>query len=123
MNNRTPVQTLLLVAGALLLLGGLVCVVAGFGSFAGTDPASDDGSSMMLFAAGGFAAVVGFGIIAFTRAAILTRNGAYARVTIEQGMAPPQGRSQASSARFCSSCGRPVASTARFCESCGHAVG
>lgn len=119
MNNRTPVQTLLLAAGTLVLLGGLVCVVSGFAGFASSDPASGGDSSMMLFAAGGFAAVVGFGIIAFTRAAILTRNGAYARVTIEQGMAPPQ----EPGGRFCSACGRPVASTARFCESCGHAVG
>lgn len=123
MNNRTPVQTLLLVAGALLLLGGLVCVVTGFGSFASSDPASDDSSPMMLFAAGGFAAVVGFGIIAFTRAAILTRNGAYARITVEQGVTPPRVQADQPGGKFCSSCGQPVTSTARFCESCGHAVG
>ena len=119
MNKATPVQKLLLVVGTLVLLGGLVCVVLGFGGFASSDMSNDDDSGMALFAAGGFAMVIGFGIVAFTRSAILTRNGAYARITIEQGMAP----SQSSGGRFCSSCGRPVAPAARFCESCGHAVG
>ncbi|MDF1605998.1 zinc-ribbon domain-containing protein [Nocardioides sp. YIM 152315] len=116
MNNRTLLQTLLLLVGGVVLLGGLVCVVSGFAGFASSDPGSDGDSSMMLFAAGGFAAVIGFGLIAFTRAAILTRNGAYARVTIEQATAPRGGR-------FCSSCGTATSPTARFCESCGAAVG
>ena len=30
MSNRTPVQTLLLVVGTIVLLGGLACVVMGF---------------------------------------------------------------------------------------------
>ncbi|MFC7496499.1 MULTISPECIES: zinc ribbon domain-containing protein [unclassified Nocardioides] len=115
MNNRTTMQTLLLFVGALVCLGGLVCVVAGFVSFAGGEP-GEEGSSMALFAAGGFAAVIGFGIVAFTRVAILSRNGGYARVTIEQGPPPRSGR-------FCSSCGTPVSANARFCESCGAAVG
>lgn len=119
MNNATLVQKLLLVIGGIVLLGGLVCVVMGFADVASTD-VDDGGSSMALFAAGGFAAVVGFGIIAFTRAAILTRGGAYSRITIEQGRAP---QPQETSGKFCSSCGRPVAPAARFCESCGHAVG
>ena len=118
MNKATTVQKLLIAVGAVVFLGGLVCVVMGFASFGSSDVGEGDGG-LALFAAGGFAMVVGFGIIAFTRAAVLTRNGAYARVTIEQGMAPQQG----TSGTFCSSCGRPVAPTARFCEACGHAVG
>lgn len=118
MNKATPVQKLLIAVGALVLLGGLACVVLGFGSFGSSDTADDDGG-LALFAAGGFAMVIGFGIVAFTRAAVLTRNGAYARITIEQGTAPQQ----AQGGKFCSSCGRPVAASARFCESCGHAVG
>jgi di/tricarboxylate transporter len=115
MNRATTVQKLLIAVGAVVLLGGLACVVMGFASFAGDD-VDEGNSSLALFAAGGFAAVIGFGIVAFTRAAILTRNGAYSRITFEQGMGPSGGR-------FCSSCGRPVAPTARFCEACGHAVG
>ena len=120
MGNRTATQTLLLIVGAVVLLGGLVCLVAGFADFAGAaaDPVAggDVGSAMALFMAGGFAMVIGFGIIAFTRAAILTRNGSYARIVVEQGI-PPRG------GRFCSGCGAPVAPSARFCESCGAAVG
>jgi hypothetical protein len=119
MNKRTPVQTLLLIVGTVVLLGGLVCVVAGFGAFVGSsdDLNGDSGNgSMMLFVAGGFAMVIGFGIVAFTRAAIMTGNGGYARVTIEQGTAPRGGR-------FCSGCGASVTPAARFCESCGAAVG
>ena len=121
MNNATTVQKLLIAVGAVVLLGGVVCVVMGFASFAsfGSSDVDEGGSGLALFAAGGFAAVIGFGIIAFTRAAILTRNGGYSRITIEQGVAPQQ----ATSGKFCSSCGRTVAPTARFCEACGHAVG
>jgi hypothetical protein len=85
MSNRTTGQTLLIVLGAVVLLAGLICVVLGFAGFASSDAASDDNSPLYLFASGGFAAVVGFGIIAFTRASILTRNGSYVRVTYEQG--------------------------------------
>lgn len=119
MNKRTPGQTLLLVVGAIVLLGGLVCVVAGFGGFIGSsdDVGGDSGNgSLMLFAAGGLAMVIGLGIVAFTRAAIMTGNGGYARVTIEQGTAPSRGR-------FCSSCGASLTPTARFCDACGAAVG
>lgn len=114
MNKRTPVQTLLLVVGAVVLLGGLACVVMGFAGFADAD-ASGDNSSFMLFAAGGFATVVGLGIVAFTRAAILTGNGGYTRVVIEQGVAPAGNR-------FCPQCGHPSSPSARFCERCGAAL-
>ncbi|GAA4377188.1 zinc ribbon domain-containing protein [Nocardioides caricicola] len=116
MNKRTPGQTLLLVVGIIVFLGGLACVVAGFGGFVGSsdDPAGDSGSSsLMLFAAGGFSMVVGFGIVAFTRAAILTGNGAYTRVTIEQGTAPR------GAGPFCSQCGSRNDAEARFCDACG----
>lgn len=63
MNNRTVVQTLLLVVAAVVLLGGLVCVVAGFVSLGGSDGAPS------LFVAGGFAWAIGIGIIVSTRAA------------------------------------------------------
>lgn len=88
MSNRTTGQTLLIVLGTLVLVGGLVCVAIGFARFGSTDPGSDDSSPLLLFAGGGFAAVVGFGIVAFTRASILTRNGGYVRVTYEQGTRP-----------------------------------
>ena len=91
MNSRTPAQTLLLTLGALLLVGGLACVVVGFVRFAGTDPMSDDNSPLFLFAGGGLAAVVGFGVIAFTRVSVMQRNGGYTRVTIEQGRRPQDG--------------------------------
>ncbi|WP_243056446.1 zinc ribbon domain-containing protein [Nocardioides sp. SR21] len=119
MNKRTPGQTLLLVVGTIVLLGGLVCVVAGFSGFIGSsdDLSGDSGNgSMMLFAAGGLSMVIGLGIVAFTRASIMTSNGGYARVTIEQGSAPRRGR-------FCSSCGASLTPTAQFCDSCGVAVG
>ena len=116
MNKATTVQKLLIAVGAVVLLGGLVCVVMGFASFGSSDVGEGEGG-FALFAAGGFAMVVGFGIVAFTRAAVLTGNGAYSRITVEQGTGPSGG------GRFCSSCGRPVAAAARFCEACGHAVG
>jgi hypothetical protein len=114
MSTRTPMQTLLLVVGVVILLGGLVCVVAGFADFGGSDPESDGGGALALFAAGGFAMVIGFGIVAFTRAAMLG-GGGYTRVTVEQGSAPRTGR-------FCSACGAAQSPSARFCESCGAAV-
>jgi hypothetical protein len=113
MSNRTTGQTLLLVLGGLVLAAGLACVVIGFASFASTDPMSDDNSPLYLFAGGGLAAVIGFGIVAFTRASIMTRGGGYARITVEQGRAPD------GSGRFCRGCGRPAAPGAAFCESCG----
>jgi zinc-ribbon domain len=117
MSNRSTGQTMLLVLGTIILIGGLVCVGIGFTSFGSSDPGSDDGASAMaLFAAGGLAAVIGLGIIAFTRASIMTGNGGYARVTFEQGTAPTGGR-------FCPGCGRSVSPSSRFCDSCGAAVG
>lgn len=116
MSNRTTGQTLRLALGCLIALAGLACVVIGFASFASGDPNEDGASSMLLFAGGGFAAVIGFGMVAFTRASIMTRNGAYARVTIEQGVAPTGGR-------FCPACGHPTSTAARFCDSCGAPVG
>ena len=116
MSNRTTGQTLRLVLGWLIAVGGLACVVIGFARFAMGDPNEDGASAMLMFAGGGFAAVFGFGIVAFTRAAILTGNGGYARVTIEQGVAPTGGR-------FCSACGCATPATAQFCEGCGASVG
>jgi len=113
-SKRTPTQTLLLALGAAVFAVGLVCVAVGFARFADADPMSDDNGPMLLFAGGGLVAVVGFGIIAFTRAAILRANGGY-RITIEQGGAARGGR-------LCPECGRPTSESARFCESCGAAV-
>ncbi|MGB0101444.1 MAG: zinc ribbon domain-containing protein [Nocardioides sp.] len=119
MSSRTPMQTIQLILGAVILLGGLACVVAGFVGFASASDdlgSGDESGNLMLFAAGGFAMVIGFGIIAFTRSAVMSRNGGY-RVTIEQGSATRGG------GRYCSACGRPVSVSARFCDSCGAAVG
>ncbi|WP_395696049.1 hypothetical protein [Nocardioides sp.] len=90
MSNRTPAQTLLLVVGVLLLLAGLACVVVGFAGFANADPGMDDNTPIFLFAGGGLAAVVGFGIIAFTRASILMGDGGYTRITVEHGRRPDE---------------------------------
>ena len=54
---------------------------------------------MLLFAGGGLAAVIGFGIVAFTRASIMTRNGGYRGHASSRASAPTGGR-------FCSGCGR-----------------
>ena len=88
MSNRTPTQTALLVLGALIMLAGIVVLVMGFSSFASSDVATDDNTPLFEFLGGGFAMVVGFGIIAFTRASIITGNGGYVRVTYEQGRRP-----------------------------------
>jgi len=117
-SKRTPTQTLLLALGAAVFAVGLVCVAVGFARFADADPVSDDNGPLLLFAGGGLVAVVGFGIIAFTRAAILRANGGY-RITIEQG--GEQGGA-ARGGRLCPECGRPTSESARFCESCGAAV-
>jgi hypothetical protein len=115
MNNRTPAQTALIVLGSLVLVAGVVCVGLGFVRFASADPSDDVSGSMGLFLGGGLGMVVGLGIVAFTRAAVLRANGGY-RITIEEGAARSGGR-------FCSSCGRPTSMSARFCDSCGAAVG
>jgi hypothetical protein len=119
-SGRTTGQTILIVVGSLVLLAGLVCVVLGFVGFVDAQDdlgGTSDNRSMALFAGGAFAMVVGFGIVAFTRASVMTRNGAYARVTIEQGVGPRAG------GRFCSGCGRETRPGAQFCDSCGAAVG
>lgn len=119
---RTGAQTALMAFGALLVIGGLVCVVLGFMSFGDVSAVGEDDSArdLGLFAGGGLAMVVGLGIIGFTRARVLMGNGGYARVTYEQGIAPV---GSGSGGRFCSSCGRPMSPSARFCDSCGAAVG
>ena len=112
MSTRTPVQTLLLVVGGVVLLGGLVCVVLGFTGAGSSEEAGGEDGSMMLFAAGGFAMVVGFGIVAVTRAAVLGPGGAPPR------RAGPADRT-GSGGRVCRSCGAPASASARYCESCG----
>lgn len=102
MNNRTVVQTMLLLVGAVVMLGGLVCVVAGFASLG--SPGEDGDAALALFASGGFAMVIGFGIVAFTRAATAT------------------GRSGSRRSRSCPACGAALSASARFCASCGAAV-
>lgn len=114
MSNRTTGQTALIGLGTVILVAGLACAVVGFAEFAGADP-SDGLGSMYLFGGGAFAAVVGLGIVAFTRASVMRANGGY-RITIEEGTAARRGR-------FCSSCGTPLSPHARFCDSCGVAVG
>lgn len=119
--TRTGTQTALMVLGALVMIGGLVCVVLGFVGFGGDDDLNQGtvGADLGLFAGGGLAMVVGLGIIGFTRASVLTGRGGYARVTYEQGVAPV---GSGSGGRFCSSCGRPVSPSARFCDACGAAL-
>ena len=117
--GRTGGRTALIVLGSLVLLAGLVCVVVGLVRFADAqdDLGGQDGNGpFALVALGGLAMVVGLGIVAFTRARAMTRDGAYTRVTVEQGV-------PAAGGRHCSGCGRPVDIGARFCESCGTAVG
>ena len=77
-----------------------------------------DNRSMALFAGGGLAMVVGFGIVAFTRASAMMRGGAYSRITIEQGVAQPA----TDGGRFCPGCGTRADREARFCDSCGGAL-
>ena len=84
MGNRTTGQTLMITLGSLILVAGLACVVVGFVRFAGADASSDATGPMLLFAGGGLAAVIGLGIVGFTRAAVLRANGGY-RITIEEG--------------------------------------
>ncbi|WP_296607519.1 zinc-ribbon domain-containing protein [Nocardioides sp.] len=119
---RTGAQTALMALGALLMIGGLVCVVLGFAGFGSDDDLNQGtvGADLGLFAGGGLAMVVGLGIIGFTRARALMGRGGYARVTYEQGIAPG---GSGSGGRFCSSCGRATSPSARFCDSCGAAVG
>jgi len=92
--GRTTGQTILLAVGGVVLVAGLVCVVLGFTGFVGSqDDFGGDGAgrSMAVFAAGGLAMVVGLGIVAFTRASAMSRDGGYVRVTVEQGTNPAGG--------------------------------
>jgi hypothetical protein len=116
-NSRSTTQTLLIALGVLLIVGGVVCVILDFAEFASADPADDSGRAFALFGGGGLAAVIGLGVIAFTRTSIMRANGAYSRVVIEQGYGATTG------GRFCPSCGLPVQPTAKFCDSCGTALG
>jgi hypothetical protein len=123
--RRTAAQTALLALGALLLVGGAVCLVLGFGTFAGSvdDPTASPGGALALFAGGGLAMVVGLGVVAFTRVSMLREGagGAYSRVVIEQGYGPGRDRTVLGG-RYCPSCGTPASTGARFCESCGTAL-
>ena len=93
MSTRSTTPTALIALGVLLLVGGLVCVVLGFAGFASTDAMDDGGaaSALGLFAGGGLAMVVGLGLVAFTRVSAMSRDGRYARVTIEHGQRPTDG--------------------------------
>lgn len=124
MSTRSNGRSVRYAAGAVLVVGGLVAVVWGFGSFAGTTldgSGSGAGRSMALFAGGGLAAVVGFGLIAFTRAGSLAGRGGYTRMTIEQGYAVP-GPAVSGAGSHCRSCGAAVAAEDRYCGSCGTAL-
>jgi zinc-ribbon domain len=137
--GRTAGRTVRYAVGAVLLVGGIVCVVWGFSTFTGSalDGSGDGaGRSMALFAGGGLATVVGFGLVAFTRVGALTGRGGYARVTYEQGYGvPPAAGAPATAAgaaagtapagtapvarSHCTSCGAAVAAEDRFCGACG----
>jgi hypothetical protein len=91
MSSRSTGQTAVIALGALLLVGGVVCVGVGFARFLSLDPLDDGaGAAMGLFAGGGLAMVVGLGIIAFTRVHAMSSDGRYTRVTIEQGQRAAQ---------------------------------
>lgn len=111
--------------GAALLVGGAVGVVWGFATFTGSaldGSGSGPGRSMALFAGGGLAAVLGFGLVAFTRAGDLTRRGAHTRITDEQGLGAARAPAGAAAGPHCTSCGAAVAPDDRFCGSCGAAL-
>jgi hypothetical protein len=132
MSTRTTGRTVRYAVGAVLVVAGIVCLVWGFATFTGAaldGGGSGAGRAMALFAGGGLATVIGFGLVAFTRAGALTARGGYTRVTYEQGYggvaadgptpaavppaAPPAGRTH------CRSCGAAVAPEDRFCGACG----
>jgi hypothetical protein len=121
MSTRTTGRTVRYAVGAVLVVAGIVCLVWGFATFTGAaldGGGSGAGRAMALFAGGGLATVIGFGLVAYTRAGALTARGGYTRVTYEQGYggvaaAPPAGRTH------CRSCGAAVAPEDRFCGACG----
>jgi hypothetical protein len=142
--GRATSRTVRYAVGAVLLVGGIVCVVWGFSTFTGSalDGGGDGaGRSMALFAGGGLATVVGFGLVAFTRVGALAGRGGYARVTYEQGYGVPPAAGAPATATgaaagtapagtapvgtapvarsHCTSCGAAVAAEDRFCGSCG----
>ena len=118
-------RTVRYAVGVVLLVVGIGCVIWGFSTFTGSalDGSGDGaGRSMALFGGGGFAAVVGFGLVAFTRVGALSGRGGYTRVTYEQGYgaagAPSPGAAPGG-ASHCRSCGAAVAAEDRFCGACG----
>ena len=131
MSTRTTSQTVRYAIGAVLMLGGIVCVVWGFSTFTGSaldGSGSGAGRSMALFAGGGLATVVGFGLIAFTRAGAMMHRGGYTRVIYEQGYGAlpdagletgPETGPAAGGRSHCRSCGAAVAADDRYCNACG----
>ncbi|KQP63328.1 MULTISPECIES: zinc ribbon domain-containing protein [unclassified Nocardioides] len=129
--RRTPAQAAALVAGVLLLLGGLVALVVGFTGSVGSQsepfpaPGADDGpgSDLLLFAGGGLAMVVGLGVVAFARAAAFRSAGGWSRVVVEQGFGSSPPRTSAPPetvrTRTCARCGALNDEEARFCDRCG----
>jgi hypothetical protein len=120
--TRTTSQTLRYAVGTVLMVAGIGCVVWGFSTFTGSaldGSGHGAGRSMALFAGGGLATVVGFGLVAFTRVGAMTGRGGYARVTYEQGYGVPPAGATPAAGSHCTSCGATVAAGDRFCGACG----
>lgn len=153
LRNQAGTRTVLRAVGLVLLVGGLAALGYGFVSFAsgifsddmGLDPAmsgpGDMGRSFALFAGGGFAAVVGFGLTSAGFMGATARYGAgetmpvvkdsAAYLTDGEGLlgvgrtvddAAPGQAHDAATGPYCSRCGVRNDHDARFCDSCGNAV-
>ncbi len=106
--------------GALLAGYGLYRFVTGGTAGAGFGETGDNGTltGLLMFAAGGFLLVIGFGLL----------NAGYLRTTARYaaGETMPVVKDAASyltAAKACGSCGRRNDAEARFCDGCGHSLG
>ncbi|QWC84123.1 zinc ribbon domain-containing protein [Nocardioidaceae bacterium] len=138
--RQGTVRTVLRVVGPILLLVGVVLVVSGFVSFGSAmdDPMGSGGDGMGSFAAGGFLAVLGFGLSGFAYQGSVARFSAGEQAPVlkdtahylsdgEGVLGVGRTRSGGSTASagptatgpYCRECGTRNDDAARFCDSCG----
>ncbi|MFC5176828.1 zinc-ribbon domain-containing protein [Nocardioides taihuensis] len=144
LRDQGAARTVFRVLGCLLTPLGAVLVAVGFYRFVTVDPGFDGPpAGFLVFAAGGFMTVVGFG---FLNAGFLGTAARYSAGetmpvvkdsasylsdgegilgmgrTVDDGRPAPTAGSTAAAGPYCRSCGTRNDPEARFCDGCGHSL-